>query len=43
LQIARASINSEFVTPKSQLQKHSHWSNTFALIDEMLRLRTATR
>jgi hypothetical protein len=43
LQIARALINSEFVTLENQFQKDLHWSNTSALIDEMMRLRTATR
>ena len=43
LQTERAAINSELVALKSQLQKEPKWSNTSALIDEMLRLSTATR
>lgn len=43
LQAERVSINSELLTLKSQLQKDPKWNNTSALIDEMLRLSTATR
>ncbi len=43
LQAERASINSELLALKSQLQKDRNWSNTAALIDEMLRLSVATR
>lgn len=43
LQAERASINSELLALKSQLQKDPNWSNTSKLIHEMLRLSTATR
>jgi hypothetical protein len=42
-QAERTSISSELMTLKSQVENEPNWTNTSALIDEMLRLNVATR